>query len=225
MARAPKELWPPTFAAAIFDFDGTLADTAHLWYEVDVAWLSARGLPYDPSFPREISALGFEDGARYAIERFGLDEKVQDICDEWNRMGRERYQTRVTLRPGARAYLDALRERGIPVALATTNDPDVLASMRANVDVYALFDAVVCGNEVAGSKREPDIYLEAARRLGAEPAGCVVFEDLAEGLAAARAAGMLTCGVLARDHAQDADEVRAAADLLLDSWEDIDLSC
>lgn len=226
MPDAPKTydaamLWPPTFSAAIFDFDGTIADTADLWHEVDIAWLAARNLPFSEEFPREISALGFVDGARYAIERYGLDERVEDICDEWNRMGRELYATRVHLRPGAERYIRALREKGVRCALATVNDPDVILSMQPNVDVEGLFDAMVCACDVSASKHEPDIYLEAARRLGAKAADCMVFEDLAVGLRSAKSVGMVTCAVRSGDLIQKVDEVRDIADLFIDGWEGV----
>ena len=126
--RAPEALWPPRFEAAIFDFDGTIADTAAVWREVDLAFLGQRGLEFTDDYSRALSALGFEAGARYTIERFGLKERPEDICAEWNRMGRALYRTRVALRPGAEAYIRALRAAHVPCALAPTNDPDVLAA-------------------------------------------------------------------------------------------------
>lgn len=222
MGHAARELWPFTGKAAIFDFDGTLAETAHLWREVDVAFLSKRGLPYTPDYPQRLAALGFEKGAQYTIERYGLNETVEEICAEWNEMGSALYRETVRLRPGSQRYVEALKARGIPCALATTNDRAVLGSMR-HVDVYALFDACVHGVEVGKSKDHPDIYYEAARRLGVDAGDCIVFEDIVPALRSARRAGMRTCGVRANDPNQAVDEARAVADLWLDDWLDIDL--
>lgn len=219
---APLPLWPPAFGAAIFDFDGTLSDTARLWREVDEEFLGRRGFDVPEDYAQVLSLLGFEKGAQYTIDRFGLDEAVEDICAEWNRMGRERYRDEACLRPGAEAYLRALAGTGIPVALATTNDPDVLDSMRS-INVDSLFDVRVHGVDVSAPKSEPDIYLEAARLLGMAPERCIVFEDLAAGIRSARSADMLTCGVRANDPAQDVDAVRQAAHLFLNDWRDIAL--
>lgn len=220
--EAPRELWPPAFEAAIFDFDGTISDTASLWHEVDLAFLGQRGLTYTPDYARRLSVLGFEQGARYTIERYGLHEDPKDICDEWNRMGRALYRTRAELRPGVAPYLKALRARGVRLALATTNDPDVVGSMR-HVDVDALFDACVYGKEVARTKDHPDIYLEAARRLDVAPGRCAVFEDIVPGLLSARRAGMMACGVCSNDPVQKVAEVQRASDVFLWDWRDLKL--
>lgn len=213
-------LWPPSFSAAIFDFDDTLALTHDLWKQVDIAFLRSRGISYTPDVGRTLTMLGFAGGARWCIERYGLKDTVDEICDEWNSMGRALYATQVHLRPGAREYLAALRSAGVPLALATTNDPDVLAAMRGNVDVYALFDSVVCAKEVGCGKDHPDIYLEAARRISANPEDCMVFEDLLQGICSAKRAGMRTCAVLSNNPLQNEREVVAAADCSIASWRD-----
>ncbi len=223
MADSAESLWPPRFDAAIFDFDGTLADTAHLWHEVDEAFLGSRGLEFDPEYPRRLSALGFVAGAQYTIQRYGLKESVEEICDEWNRMGRALYETRVELRPGAEAYIRMLRDRGVPCALATTNDPTVLDAMQ-RVNVRALFDARVHSVDVERPKDHPDIYLKAAERLGVDPTRCMVFEDILPGIRSAHLAGMTACGVRANDPSQPVREIRVEADVFLDNWEDIPLT-
>ena len=224
MTYPPAQLWPPCFDAAIFDFDGTIADTAAIWHKVDEVFLASRGIsPVPEEYSRMLTVLGFEGGARYTIETFGLRDTEQEICDEWTRMGRAFYRSDVRLRPGAQAYIEALRAQGIPLALATTNDPEVLDAME-HVDVDALFDVCVPGCEVGVPKDQPDIYLEAARRLETEPARCIVFEDIAPGLRAARGAGFLTCALRSDNPSQLLDDVRDAAELYLADWTDLTLN-
>lgn len=218
----PVSLWPPSFKGAIFDFDGTISITRDVWTEVDRVFLGARGFEVTPDYQRALSALGFEAGARYTIERYQLHESVEDICDEWNRMGRALYESRVTLRPGVEDYIHALQRRGIPCALATVNDPEVLFACQ-HIDVRGLFDALVFGREVDRPKDSPDIYLEAARRLGVAAKDCIVFEDLAIGLRSAQSAGMMTCAVNACDDVQNIAEVQGIADMWLDDWRNIEV--
>ena len=220
--QAPLELWPLQAKAVIFDFDGTLANTAHLWHEVDAAFLGKRGLPLTKEYPERLAALGFVEGARYTIEQYGLSETVEQVCDEWNRMGAQLYRDSVKLRPGAREYILALRSAHIPCALATTNNAEVLNSMR-HINVDALFDVRVHGAEVSRGKDHPDIYLEAARRLNVDPHDCIVFEDIVPALKSARRAGMVACGVHANDPMQDVENARIVADLWLEDWRDLRL--
>ena len=213
-------LWPLNARAAIFDFDGTLADTAHIWREVDRAFLEKRGLPYTADYAQRLAAFGFAAGAAYTIERFGLNETVDEICDEWNELSRSLYTNTVVLRPAARRYLNALRACGVRIALATTNIAYVLESMR-HIDTRTLFDVRVYGDEVVYGKDHPDIYLEAARRLGTDPADCVVFEDIVPALRSARGIGMRTCAVRANDPNQRVSELQELCDVWLEDWRDI----
>ena len=207
--NSAEALWPPAFGAAIFDFDGTLAATEGLWEEVDRIFFGQRGIEYDALAHQTLATLGFAAGAEWVRQTYGLDEPTADICDEWNRLGHALYETRVELRPGAREYLAALRRAGVPIALATTNDPYVLSAMAPRVDVAELFDAVVC--------------LEAARRLGVDPAACLVFEDILPGVRSARGCGMMACAVRCADPRQPREALRHEADLWLNSWTDITL--
>lgn len=217
-AAARASLWPPSFSAAIFDFDGTLAESSHVWRRVDEVFFATRALPFDEDAAATISTLGFDAGARWCVERYRLREEPEAIADEWRRLGSALYETEVALHPGAEAYLRALRGRGVRLAVATSNDPHVLRSMR-HVDMDALFDAVVCSCDVARGKDHPDIYLEAARRLGAAPEGCAVFEDILPGVRAAAGAGMVAVAVRTSDPRQPVAELRRAAKLWVDGWE------
>ncbi len=221
MSSDASSFWPPAFEAAIFDFDGTIADTAWIWEEVDRTFLGARGIPYTEEYARTLSALGFAAGARYTIEAYGLkDETPEEIAQEWTRLSQALYHTRVVLRAGAERYIQSLRAQGVPTALATVNEPELILSIR-QVDVEGLFDARVHGRDVGVAKDQPDIYLEAARRLGARPERCIVFEDVVPGIRAAREAGFITCAVRSPDDLQPLDEVREAAELYLHDWSEL----
>ena len=219
-APYPGDLWPFAFKGAIFDFDGTVADSLGVWKRVDDIFFARRGLTYSPDYAEQLSMLGFEDGARFTIEAYGLHDTPQQICDEWNALGCELYRTNVQLRPGAATYIEALHRRGIPVALATTNAPTVISAMEERVPLQKLFPIRVHGCEVEHrTKDHPDIYIEAARRIGVAPANCVVFEDLAAGLICARAIGMKTVAVYTETGRQNREELTELADYVLPGWE------
>ena len=221
MPTAPT-LWPPSFEGAIFDFDGTIANTGWIWEEVDRTFLGSRGIEYSEEYARKLAVLGFSSGAEYTIETYGLHENPQDICDEWTRLSHALYSTKVALREGVKEYIDVLRAAGVRTALATANEPELISSMR-KVNIEELFDACVHGREVGAPKDQPDIYLEAAKRIGMAPERCIVFEDIEPGLLAASGAGFATCAVNSGERTQIVERVREAADLYLEDWTHIAL--
>ena len=219
ITSATDPLWPFGFKAAVFDFDGTVADSHHVWRRVDDIFFGRRGLVYSEKFAETLSILGFEEGARYTIDEYGLSDSVEDVCREWNELGRELYKTEVSLRPGAREYVEALHRLAIPVGLATTNAPEVVDAMEARLPLGSLFPVRTYECELPGKTKEhPDIYLECARRLGAEPRDCVVFEDLAMGIRSAKEAGMTAVGVLTGLPQQNVEAIMRTADYVIRDW-------
>lgn len=135
-------------------------------------FLAKRGIPFTDEFGEMIAVLGFELGADFAIEHFGLDEQPEDIIEEWKSAAEEGYATQVMLKPGAFEYLQRCKEAGMPLAIATSLQRHLLEPALANNGVLDLFDAIcVCDELQCGGKSNPVVYLEAARQLGvpAEP--------------------------------------------------------
>jgi len=215
-----KTIWPFNATAAIFDFDGTIADSLDVWKRVDDIFFERRGIAYKQNYAETLSVLGFEEGAQYTIKTYGLNETVDEICAEWNELGRTLYKTEVELRPYALEYIKAIKQKGAAVGLATTNRPYVLEAVKPRIDLDRLFEARVYGCEVSRpTKQDPDIYLECAQRLNRAPQNCVVFEDIATGLRSAKKAGMTTVGVLTDPRHQNAQTLFEAADYVIESWE------
>ena len=217
MRRDIIHLWPADFPAAVFDFDGTLCETWQLWERVDRAFFEERGIPYDPSVAATLNTLGFVGGAQWCVEAFGLRDDPRDVMDEWNRLGAALYEAEARLRPGAADYVRALRGHGVRVALATTNVTEVLGRIRHD-DVLGLFNAVVCGRDVMRGKDHPDIYLEAARRLGADPRLRGV-RGRARGHPQRAARRHARRRRAQRRPRQPLDEMRLDANLAIDGWE------
>lgn len=210
-------LYPASFDAALFDFDGTLAITKDIWSEIDRAFLGARGIEMPSDYPKTVNLLGFEAGAAYTIERFGLKDSIEDIKRAWAEHAEDLYQKRCVLREGVSDYIGYLKENGVSVALVTTGSPDTLQSMQ-HIAIDELFDVQVYVHEVGRSKKHPDIYLEAAKRLHIDVSKCMVFEDILPGIKTAHSAGFLTCGVNNLDPEQDKEEIQLLCDVWIDDW-------
>lgn len=208
------------FQGAIFDLDGTLLDSMGVWEDIDRAFLGRRGIPVPPDYMDKVAALSFPAAAVYTIERFALPETPEALMEEWSGMARDAYAHSVPLKAGAGAYLEFLKRSGVKLAVATASSEELFIPALKRSGVYHLFDAFTTLKEVARGKGFPDIYLRAAEKLGLEPGVCAVFEDLAAGIAGAKAGGFWAVGVYDEHAAADRDRIIGMADAYLASLEE-----
>lgn len=210
-------------SACIFDLDGTLLDSMGVWAQIDEDFLKGRGLDIPSDYIDSLAALSFPEAAAYTIARFGLPDSVEGLLTEWNDMAAYAYGHTVPMKAGAHAYLMALKQRGVKLAIATSLPTALYVPALENHGISGLFDAICSTDEVGQSKARPDVYLCAARKLGAAPRACVVFEDILQAVCSAKAAGMTVYGVY--DEASKAQwaQIQAAADGVLYDFVDAPL--
>jgi beta-phosphoglucomutase len=177
--------------AVIFDIDGTIVDNMHLHAEAFAVFAERHGLP--PLTKEDRARL---DGRRNS-EIFPILFKRDVTREEWQAYEREKEglyrelsKGRLSPMKGLRVLIDRLKADGVPVALATSAPEPNVTHTLAELGLAGEFPVIVRGDEVARGKPAPDVFLEAARRLGVEAAGCLVFEDAPMGIEAAQAAGM-----------------------------------
>lgn len=180
-----------TIDAAIFDMDGLMLDTERLSIVFERRAHEERGIPFRDLTPL---VMGKNTAAvrQIQLEQYGPDYPIDALrarCQElWDEYLRE---NPVPVKPGLFPLLRWLRERGIPRGVASSTSAASALPMLEKGGIAPWMDAMVFGDQVVRSKPEPDIFLEAARRLGAEPRRCVVLEDSPNGILAAHRAGML----------------------------------
>lgn len=191
--------------AAIFDLDGTLADSMWIWKEIDIRFLRSRGLAMPEDLQRQIEGLSMRETAVYFRRRFHLPDTEEALMREWNEMAFTTYSSEISLKPGAKDLLEALKKRGIAAGIATSNSPELTGAFLKAAGIRELLDCVVTANEVKRGKPAPDVYLLAKEKLGVRAADCLVFEDILAGIEAGKAAGMKVCAVY-DDYSRDVDE-------------------
>jgi HAD superfamily hydrolase (TIGR01509 family) len=205
--------------AVVFDLDGVLVDSEHVWDEAREQLARERGGRWHERAQREMMGMSSTEWSRYMHETIGLREPPEEINREVVRRLEAQYRDELPEIPGARAAVERLAERW-PLGLASSSNRELIDLVLELLGVAHLFRATVSSEEVARGKPAPDVYLEAARRLGVDPARAVAVEDSHNGILAAKAAGM---GVVAMPNRRfpPAPEALAAADLVLESPDDL----
>jgi HAD superfamily hydrolase (TIGR01509 family) len=127
-----------------------------------------------------------------------------------------RYETDLPVVPGAVKAVQRLAAAGLRLALASSSNRELIDAVLRRLDLASVFEVTVSSEEVARGKPAPDVYLEAARRLGVPAARCVAIEDSASGIRAAHAAGMRVVAYPNR-HYPPPPDVLALADAVVDS--------
>ena len=201
---------PP--AAIIFDNDGLLLDTEGAWTRAETTLFTRHGGTFSAEHKRELIGSSHTVAAGKLELMLGLPGRGPELMAELHDLVMQEALREVLPRPGAVELVGALREAGIPVAVASNSPRAFLDRVLRTGGVAGLFGVTVAGDEVPRPKPAPDIYLEACRRLGADPEASVGLEDSPTGAAAAKAAGLTVVGVpyLADLEIPDADLVASS---------------
>jgi HAD superfamily hydrolase (TIGR01509 family) len=202
--------------AVVFDLDGVLIDSEQVWDEVREALARERGGRWSGRSQRDMMGMSSPEWSRYMHEVVGLPESSEEINREVVTRLLERYAGSPPWLPGALETVRRLSERW-PLGLASSSNREVIEAVLAAGGISALFRATVSSEEVARGKPAPDVYLEAARRLGFEPCHCTAVEDSHNGILSAKAAGM-RCVAIPNAH-YPPGEATAEADAVVRSLE------
>lgn len=193
------------FDAILWDLDGTLVDSEPLHRRAILQVLDQFGVDSARLEPRDFVGRGERDFWAHAREKFELAATVLDLVDRKDSRYAELVRGELRVMPGAHQALDAFRARDVAMAIASGSSPRAIGAAVAAVNLGRYFRLLLSSldPEVPRSKPHPDVFLAAARRLGAEPARCLVIEDAEWGVRAANAAGMPVVAIpnpWTRDH-------------------------
>ncbi len=197
------------FQAVLFDMDGVLVNSEpHYWAEERVFYREL-GVPLSDAQLQAMMGGSPTANTRKVLDWFP-DLKIEH--DELTRMHEQMLLRGLkqvdSLVDGVADWIERIRASGMKTAVASSSPLLLLDYARERFEFSRLFDTVVCSRDVAHAKPAPDIFLEAARRVGAEPTRCLVIEDSQNGVNAARAASMKVAaftGALAGSPAEGAD--------------------
>jgi HAD superfamily hydrolase (TIGR01509 family) len=201
--------------AVVFDLDGLLLDTEQVWDEVREALVRERGGRWHDRAQADMMGMSSHEWSRYLHEDLGLPEPPEELNRLVVERMEERYRDGLPVIDGAVDAVRRMAERW-PLGLASSSNRPLIDLALELMGVADLFRATVSSEEVERGKPAPDVYLEAARRLGVPPERTAAVEDSARGIRAAKAAGVRVVAIPNR-HFPPGDDVLALADVRLDS--------
>jgi beta-phosphoglucomutase-like phosphatase (HAD superfamily) len=205
--------------AVIFDMDGVIVDSEPVWNSSRVELVGAHGRSWSEALQRACMGRSTLEWAEIMREQVPLPMTTDEVMDEMRERMLASYRAHLPVLPGAVEAVHSMAGAFV-VAMASGSMTALIEHVLRATGLDGRISVVVFGDTVPRGKPAPDIYLEAARRLGLPPAECVGVEDSANGLRSLRAAGMRAVAVPTRSYPLS-QEALALADLRLPSLLDL----
>jgi HAD superfamily hydrolase (TIGR01509 family) len=199
--------------AVVFDLDGVLVDSEHVWDEARKDLAAERGGRWHERASRDMMGMSSPEWSRYMHDEIGLPETPEEISAEVVRRLEEIYSRELPLVDGAREAVDRLAARW-PLALASSSNRELIDLVLDLSGLALHFRVTVSSEEVARGKPAPDVYLEAARRLGVQPESCAAIEDSENGIRSAKAARMRVLAIPNPQYPPEEDALALAVEVL-----------
>ena len=206
----------------IFDMDGTLVDSMGHWKNLEREFLLSKQVDEDvDEVLKVIQHMTIPAAMEYFINRFHFEGTVESLTDEFNALMAAHYASDVEVKPGVIPYLDALQAKGVKMCIASATSVPLVTICLERLGLAKYFEFLLSCVDVNASKDKPDVFLEAARRLGATPKETAVFEDSLVASTTAKNAGFYVVGIYDKYSVHNWPAIQALADELIEDWEAI----
>lgn len=206
--------------AVVFDLDGVILDTEELWNHVREGLARERGGRWNDRAQADMMGMSSKEWSRYMHDVIGLSEPPDEILRQVLTRMLERYEEHLPLVDGAVDAVQRLAARW-PLGLASSSNRELIDKALELSGLASSFRATVSSEEVERGKPAPDVYLEAATRLGVDPRDCAAIEDSASGIRSARAAEMFVVAIPNRAFPPPQDVLRLV-EIVLDSIKELE---
>ena len=211
------------FRGAVFDADGTLLDSMQVWRNLGTMYLRRQNIIPEEGLSARLWPMSFEQGCVYLAEHYALGRNAGEIQQGIMGMIEDFYRHEVTLKPGVRDFLAELRNRNIPMVIATSGDKELLMSALTRNSIAGYFLRVFTCSELSTDKRHPEIFRACAESMSLPPHNIAVFEDVLFAIETAKSAGFITFGVEDSSSANDKQRIMRTADYYISDWRKIEI--
>lgn len=207
--------------AAIFDLDGTLLDSMDMWRSMTSEFLINQNVAVPQNLDALINQMTYKQAAELISEKFLPRMTPDEIMTCWDKHVVDMYKNHIQLKPYVREYLLKLKADGVKMCIATLSERTNIENALNRLGVIDLFDFILTVTDVGKSKKHPDIFIECAKRCGADETNAVVFEDSLTPINTAKSAGFTVFGVYDKASDKDKDEIIALCDKYIYSFDEL----
>lgn len=204
--------------SAIFDMDGTLTDSMHVWRNLGNLYLESKGIVPEPELQEKVLTLTMMEAAEYMKQRYGLQGEPEQIVKEVYQLIEGFYRTEVQEKPGVRRILEELQQEGIPMCVASATDTYLVEYALAHTGLRSYFQKIYCCREVGEGKTTDKIYQVARESLGTSVEETWIFEDALYAARTAKRSGFPLVAIFDTTE-EGQEELREIADIYLESYE------
>ncbi len=191
------------------------------WQRLGREYLAARGITeHVEAVLERIKAMTMVESAALFIEQFGIPGPPERVAEEMNAVMERHYRNDIPLKSGAAAYLSALNAQGVQMCVATATPEPLARECLARLGILDRFRFVLSCDAVSAGKDRPDVFLEAARRLGQAPEKIAVYEDAFFAAQTAKRAGFYTVGVWDDSAGGRWEQLSALTDETIRNWQE-----
>ncbi len=203
---------------AIFDFDGTVLDSMHIWENLGPEYLKSLGITPSETLKKTLKTLSLEQAADYFRAEYKLEKKADEITEGINSRIKKFYSSDLVLKEGAIELLHSYKAKGIKMAIATATDRHLVeASLKKN-NLENIFDIILTCKEVGAGKDTPIIFEEALKKLGGSKENTWVFEDAHHAIVSAKKAGFTVIAIEDYSARKEKEKIKAMVDLYLETY-------
>lgn len=204
----------------LFDFDGVLVDSMEFWAGLHKQTLQDAGIPIPADFVQTITPLGNYYGAKHTLS-LGVDIPLDAYLEEIYKKLYHGYTTHIALKFHVREMLLRLKQAGISINVLTASPHYYVDPCLQRGGIFDLFDNVWTIDDFGLTKNQPEIYRQAAKRLGAEPGVCTMVDDNFTAISTAKEAGLKTVAVYDSTSKETEAAMRATADRYIYSFDEL----
>ncbi len=205
--------------AAIFDLDGTILDSMPVWRDLGNRLCRALGFEPPENLYATVKSMTLDESADYLIKLSGYKTTKEEMAQMHYKLIKDFYENEVQLKPRVKEYLALLKEKNIPMCVATETDSTLAQKALERTGVAEYFQFCLSSKDIGKGKHFPDLYEMAAKKMGYEKEDVVIYEDACYAVRTAKKAGFEVHCIHDDSQKHDTEELKMLADHFFEDYE------